>query len=315
MRMFVDSAGMQIDWADLSGKRLDAPFFDDAVRSAFAQPYPLLFRHVTPVDVLAEFADPVQLREPTGFIFHLSRCGSTLLAQMLASAVGNVVISEASVVRAMLRRTAGLAPADRATWLRGLISALGRPRNETDERFFVKFEASQITELPLIRQAFPDVPWVFLYRDPVDVLVSLERLGGADLLPGVIDPALLGISRERAVTMPSEEYNARILAMICRAALEHHDPLRARLVNYRDLPDAAWTEVADLFGLELTNESLQCMRARSVRRGKQSGVAFADDTAEKRSAATPAIHAAADGHVRALFDQLEALRTGAGGAA
>ena len=30
-------------------------------------------------------------------------------------------------------------------------------------------------QLPLFRAAFPKTPWIFIYRDPVEVMVSLLR--------------------------------------------------------------------------------------------------------------------------------------------
>ena len=37
--------------------------------------------------------------DPTGFIFHLARCGSTLVSQMLAALPEHIVLSEAPADR------------------------------------------------------------------------------------------------------------------------------------------------------------------------------------------------------------------------
>ena len=60
----------------------------------------------------------------------------------------------------------------RIEWLRGVVSALGQPRLGTEKHLFIKFDAWKVLDLPLIRRAFPAVPWIFLYRDPVEVLTS-----------------------------------------------------------------------------------------------------------------------------------------------
>ena len=49
------------------------------------------------------------------------------------------------------------------------------------------------SSLGTVRRAFPDVPWVFLFREPVQVLASHLRQRGAHMVPGAIDPALFGL--------------------------------------------------------------------------------------------------------------------------
>ncbi|CAN0474150.1 unnamed protein product [Discosporangium mesarthrocarpum] len=38
--------------------------------------------------------DPAGYLEPSGFVFHMSRCGSTLMANLLGSSASNLVYSE-----------------------------------------------------------------------------------------------------------------------------------------------------------------------------------------------------------------------------
>jgi hypothetical protein len=52
-----------------------------------------------------------------------------------------------------------------------MISALGQARSEVPDRYLIKLDAWHIRRLPLFRAAFPDVPWIFTYRDPAEVLV------------------------------------------------------------------------------------------------------------------------------------------------
>ena len=83
-------------------------------------------------------------------------------------------------------------------------------------------------DLPLIRAAFPAVPWIFLYRNPVEVLVSHSRRRGAHVIPGV-----LSVPPDLDQPMPLVEYAARVLARICEAALDVlPDPL-ATFADYR----------------------------------------------------------------------------------
>ncbi len=69
---------------------------------------------------------------------------------------------------------AGLAPAQRSALLRAILAAYARD----EHALIVHFDAWHAIMLPLIRAAFPGVPFEFLYRDPTEVLVSYARLGG-----------------------------------------------------------------------------------------------------------------------------------------
>jgi hypothetical protein len=52
-----------------------------------------------------------------------------------------------------------------------MVAALGQAR-AGETRLFLKLDCWHMRDLPLFRRAFPNTPWVFLYRDPVEVLVS-----------------------------------------------------------------------------------------------------------------------------------------------
>ena len=50
----------------------------------------------------------------------------------------------------------------------------------------IKLDAWNIGELPLLRECFPDTPWLFLYRDPLEIAVSHLRRPGMHMVPGMI---------------------------------------------------------------------------------------------------------------------------------
>src|SRR6185369_5327085 len=133
---------------------------------------------------------------PQGFIFHMSRCGSTLVSRMLGSLPRSIVLSEAGPIDSVLRagfRAPSLAEAEHVSWLRGMVSALGQRRAPDDNRLFIKFDSWSIVYLGLIERAFPEVPWLFVYRDPVEVMVSQMLRRGAHFVPGVIEPEIFGL--------------------------------------------------------------------------------------------------------------------------
>jgi hypothetical protein len=254
----------EIEWA-LVGAPFAEPFFEQTVDRAMRDPFNLAFSRRTPLATLDALAEGVPELAPAGFIFHMSRCGSTLIAQMLAQLSPAIVLSEPQPLDALLRfRGRGVDDATLCRWLRGMVSALARPQTG-GRRLFVKFHAWHVLELPLIRRAFPAVPWVFVFREPRAVLRSHERMPGAEVTAGMIGSPGLGIGTATADAVPAEEHAARVLAAFCEAALAHRDSKVCAFAEYAGLPDTVFSELLPFFGVAPTAEERTRMRAVALR--------------------------------------------------
>ena len=267
-----------VEWRHLPGVRFTAPFFGDTIRQNRGAPSRLTS--------LVETADWVAAHPglaPSGFIFHMSRCGSTLIAQMLAAVAANRVLSEPPALDHVLR-------AEDPVSLRVMVSALARPL-PGETRLFIKLDCWHIHRYKLIRRAFPAVPAVFLYRDPLEVLVSQMRA------PGIWTVGGEGI--------PREQYVGELLEAILTSALEHveQDPTLA-LLRYDELPSAVYR----LFDVDWSAKDLQSMKAAAERDAKSPLFPFAADSISKRAAATEQARAAA-ARLMPLYDKLESART------
>lgn len=287
-----------VEWCWLDGIGFDEPFFVQTVERAFRMPFSLLFHRETPIDELA--ALPAGLT-PSGFIFHGSRCGSTLVSRMLAAAPRTLVLSEPLPVDQVLRARAS--ESERTRWLQAMVAALGRPRRGDEHSYVVKFDAWNARSLGLVRRAFPDVPWVFLFREPLEVLVSQFRQRGAHMVPGALDPALFGLARDAITRMPPEEYCARVLASIYRSALEHRDA-GALFVDYRELPGAVFERILGAFGLDSDEAERTRMLELAGRDAKNPNLPFSPDSEVKEREATQTLREAADRWVRPLYEEL-----------
>jgi hypothetical protein len=303
--------GFKVDWACLGDLRFTDPFFEQTVGCCLRHPANLLFRHETPMAALAELEKSSPGIPPAGFIFHASRCGSTLIAQMLAALPENVVISEASPIDAVLRahlREPAITEEQRILWLRGLLNALGQRRHAEEKSLFVKFDSWHALFLPLIQRAFPAVPWIFVYREPVEVLMSHSRQMGGQMIPGVLEPALFGWDEQAVKGMSLGEYGGRVLARIGEAALEQARAGRGRLVNYRQLPGAVWPSLMRYWGAEVAEQTPEAV-ARVVRfHAKNPALPFADDTEAKNRAAPEGMRRFARQWLDGVYQQLEAQR-------
>ncbi len=255
------------EWAYFGSRRFIEPFFEDTLRAARQNPFTRTFRQETRLERRDGPA-------PAGFIFHMSRCGSTLVARMLAALPQNTVISEAPAIDEAIQT-------NRADWLRFVISALC-PR-----RCFIKLDAWHIHSLPLIRAAFPETPWVFLHRDMPEVMRSHRRSPGRQALPGAMDPAILGMRPEDITGLNREAWCARVLAGFRESAERFRGDPQGLFIDYRELPDAAWTRIAPHFDLSLTGEDAARMREAASFDAKNPSMPFPPAAAPPTQHAPP----------------------------
>jgi hypothetical protein len=276
---------MVVDWCHFGSQRFVEPFFYESLAWAMTKPFNMAFQRRTPIEILASLPPGVPVG---GFLFHMSRCGSTLCAQALACIAEHIVVSEAGPINAVLRAPE-FGPAseeDSAEWLSGMINAFTQRRLGDERRLFVKFGAANTLDLPLISRAFPDVPWIFLYRDPIEILASHEIEGSADFLPGAIPTQKLGLDGVNPWALPPARYRAHCLAALAQAALAAaRDNPRSLFLHYRDLPDALWDRLPAHFGFTLSESDRGAMAARTLRHGKRPDTPFVDDTITKQGAA------------------------------
>lgn len=295
--------GAFVDWAYFGAVPLREPFFEQSIRRALARPFDRVFRYrMTMGDFVAQAARG-QNPLPSGFIFHMSRCGSTLVSQMLAALPGNLVISEAAPIDAAVqlsRIEPDLRPERHVDALTAMIAAFVRYRRAAKRHCVIKLDSWHTPALPLLRRAFPSVPWIFLYRDPVEVLVSQKRMPGSQMVPGLVPASLYGIDSFDSV----EDYHARVLASICRAALDRHRD-GGLLVNYRALPQAAFTAIMPHFGMACDEGERALMAAAARRDAKAPYLEFADDSAAKQNEATAPLRALAERHLGDIYRRLE----------
>jgi hypothetical protein len=288
----IEAGGPVADWVYFGSRRFTEPFFENTVRAALRNPFTRAFRHQAPLHEKPGMT-------PSGFIFHMSRCGSTLIAQALSSIPRTLVISEAAPIDTAVRT-------NNAEWLRRTVHALGQ-RRFGETHYFVKLDAWHIHNFPLIREAFPETPWIFVSRNPVEVLVSQLRSPGKQALPGAMDPEALGLSFSDITTVGREEWCARVLAGFCSSALAFRDDPRALFVDYRQLPGAVWDTVSKHFSLDFSSEELASIHSAALLDAKRPARPFESDSDSKQRAATEAIHELAETWLNPLYSELQLL--------
>lgn len=272
-----------VDWADLSAERFVDPFFDQTVARWASGPRarPLVR---TGLEALVALDGGPSL-EPAGMIFHLSRCGSTLVSRLLGTLPGVVVLAEPAPLNALL----GLDPdrVDEAALVelvRLLVRALGRRRHGDERRVVLKCSSWNIRRRAVLAAAFPETPWIWVQRDPVRVLASLlaEPPGWLRLQATPRRAAqLFGFDPAAGPAMTRAEFAGRALGAMLEAAAA--GPARRVRIDYADLPGAVWQAAVPHFGLDADAAAIERMVNESRFYAKDSAArVFAGDAAERR---------------------------------
>jgi len=297
-----------IEWCYLGERGFVEPSFNDTVNKCLEMPFNLLFRHQTTMEILRQRNKVKPGLRPTGFIFHLSRSGATLLSRMIAAVPTNIVFSEARPIDSILRAhsfESSATEAQRIEWLRLMTSNLAQTRRGDERHLFIKFDSWGIFELALIRKAFPDVPWTFVYRDPVEVLTSHSQQRGAHMVPGVIDPKLLGLDAKPLTDFEPEEYCAKVLQALYKAALKYAGD--GLLINYSQLPEV-FSTLTNHFGLTWTNTEMETMLSVTAGHAENSAIAVPPASPTKAKRASERLRAAALRWAYPAYEALEKAR-------
>ena len=93
----------QIEWLDLTGIDFREPFFNQTVERARTL-RPEVKSVFSDLDALLQINNVTAGHQPTGFIFHTSRCGSTLVANACRALDASRVIAEPPVVDKLVSR-------------------------------------------------------------------------------------------------------------------------------------------------------------------------------------------------------------------
>lgn len=293
------------DWCYLGGARFSEPFFHQTIRCVMRRPFSAAFQRRTPIE-------RCDAPDPAGLIFHMSRCGSTLISQMMKAIPGVTVFSEAPPVDAVVRaREFGIDVQDdrHADWLRWIVRAMGAGGASRQSAYFLKLDCWHAVDLPLFRRAFPSVPWIFVYRDPIEVLASHASEPGEWTDPSFLKAERFGFDPATIPPAALAEYRTHLLAGILGRVHEYVDELEGHLVNYSQLPDWGWTTLPRCFGLDPSAQEIAAMRKVAIQDAKRSAFAFAPDAERKRASATQELRALSETHLYPLHRKLEAQRT------
>ena len=257
-----------VPWLEFGAARLAEPFFDQTV-ARLRRTNPPAKEETSQLETLLEFGETLPPAIPSGFIFHVSGCGSTLVANVLKRAAHTVVAAEFQPLSILLNPdAASFAEGSGVSWeklreaaYRALVSLLANYRTHRPEQVVIKFPSWTIHHWPVVRAIWPSVPALVIVREPVEVMVkALPGKMGWMELKNTPEQAcrLLGWNTppELVAEMSREEYAARVVGGYLAAAATMPRE-RTKAVDYGDLDAGEMREIGDYFGLDVPLEKIE----------------------------------------------------------
>lgn len=226
-------------------------------------------------------------KKEIGFIFHMSRCGSTLMTQMLATSDRFFVLSEPSIINSILDPLLKISPEDRKRLFKASITALIKCSPVMCEWVFIKFRSWNTLFMKLILSEFPDIKWMFIHRHGCEVFPSViekppgwlrSRISYAEYFSDILQ-----INAVIIHTMNQDEYIARLLGAFCKTASDLKSD-QSLFVNYNDLKEHFAHNLKRLWNIVLINkENLDVDSVKSLySKDVDKTIKFKADSEQKR---------------------------------
>lgn len=173
------------------------PFFDETIQLLKIKKGSNRFFSCTSLSFLLDTALPSPPVPLTCFIFHVSRCGSTLLSQSLSVDHKHIVISEAPIFDQILRMgelDASISENEIEELFKKTTAWYGQNRTKEYQKYFIKLDSWHIHFYERLRKWFPETPFYFLSREPNAVVTSHLKRRGIHAIPGYVNSSLLKIN-------------------------------------------------------------------------------------------------------------------------
>jgi hypothetical protein len=283
VRVLRNQEGLRFTFRDIPPMEFQDPFCEETIRRIRPQ---VEFTSFVPRQNLLHVADMYKNVSPAGMIFHVSRCGSSLLSQVLKQSASLVVYSEPPVLNDILLPPQEFTSEETVAALRIACGYLG---HHAVGPFVIKLRSWNSLMANQLLTAFPCTPWVFIVRDPVEVGVSVlnKKPLWMRLYNGSINPFLEYLDGE-AKLYDIHQYFAQIYAAFC-GTISAQESNRGLLVQYPQLPAASWTSVSQHFHIQLSGRNVDVMQQRAMLYSKQppnGRSVFQPDSVRKHEEAT-----------------------------
>ena len=302
-------------WLDMHDARLAEPFFQQTVER-FRLEHPERSPSFAEFHVLPQLEKSFESIKPTGFIFHSSRCGSTLLSNAVRTVNDSIVISEANAVDQLVARfitddePREVKRAIYSVLLRAVVAAFGQKLKGNEQQLIIKFSCSSVARLDQILRIWPNVPWLFVYRDPLETIVSNLTSPPGWLLDNDrrVLASLNNLTSTAIAAMDMTELCARSIGSFYSIASRLANR-KSMLLNYAQLSDRLMLGVLKFFGIAPTDTEKDSIALVTKSYSKDNtGRTFEADSPAKRQQASSRVREMAAKWSYPYYEALESKR-------
>ncbi|MGZ4116413.1 MAG: aspartyl/asparaginyl beta-hydroxylase domain-containing protein [Bacteroidia bacterium] len=280
-KVISDANELRFLWTFIGSKKFTEPFFSETL-SACKNFSENKFVKKTSAHELIETSATIDAVDPSAFIFHISRCGSTLLTQMLSTSENCIVLSEVPVFDELLRLKFNRPELFNKIFFDGLFKSVLRfyaqrsDKNKT--HLFIKCDSWHTLFYEQIRDCYPTVPIILLYRSPLEVVRSQTKIPGMQAVPGLLEPSIFGFDPSETITMQKDLYFGNVLECYLKKYEEilEHDPA-AFAVNYHDGPEAMLQCISAHTDFMIDNKTMDAMMKRARYHSKEPSQIFKEE--------------------------------------
>lgn len=243
---------------------------------------------------------------PNLFIFQVSRCGSTLLARALEADASNRVFLEPQAIFGLFKDGVNSENEKQIiSTFRIIMRSFGLCHYRGQKNLIFKFSSPHLLHFGLIRKAFPNVPSLFLYRHPVEVIASLLN----NWTPWMQRHNLQRLcnhkneSIEKMEALSHEEIALFGLESFFRVGLKNSNEF-SRFLNYTELPEAIYDLHHEYFSSPFSGNLKVSLKYHS----KWPGKIFKADSEDKRKSMPATLLGQIEKQLVPLFEKLENKR-------
>ncbi len=278
-RFFEESGNYYCRWIYLGNEKISEPFFDDTISMRRRLPEnSRLFRVISNTEIIPEWAMQVETVKPTAFIFHISRCGSTLVSQLLGLPAANIALSEVPFFDELLRwgYKNNTMPAA-LKLLKAAIDLFASKHNDAISNLFIKVDSWHVHFYKQLRELYPQVPFILLYRRPDEVIRSQQKKRGMQAIPGLIEPEIFGFDKNEIHQQSFDEYMAKVIESYLQAFIKilKEDKL-ALAVNYNEGAINIVKKITAFSGISIHEKEMDLMNQRMGFHGKYPEQIFSE---------------------------------------
>lgn len=266
------------EWIYLADIKYADPFFDESIAKCKSHACnSKQFKVVSTVENLIEWSNELISVELKSLVFHVSRCGSTMLSQSLATSSENIMISEAPIIDQILR--SDLFSLEKKTvLLQSVIKLLGQKRFPEQQHLIIKLDAWHIFKASYLRSIFPDIPFALLYRNPTEVLKSHQKMMGMHMVPNLLPSEIFGISVKEVRDLSFQQYGGLVLEKYFQGFLDFYKTdQNVVMLNYNDGMKAVVEKFIGFIKVDYFNDELEKIYDRLKRHSKNDSAVFTGD--------------------------------------